>query len=126
MRRYKRRHKRWPERRTGPQPDHQSWFRRYRYHILIAVIVSLVFVRFGFDALLQTSWMERRYSEVEYGLTARQVEGILGNPNLHDDDELKMWSGEGGVISLHFKDGLVSEKKFLPLKQHWRPSRLAP
>src|SRR5437762_3288766 len=70
MRRHKGRHKRWPEQRTGPQPDHRSWFRRYRYHLLIAVIVSLVFVRFGFDALLQTSWMERRYSEVEHGMTA--------------------------------------------------------
>jgi len=70
--------------------------------------------------------MEGRCSKVGYGMTARQVEEILGKPNVHDDDEGKMWSGEGGVISLHFKEGLVSEKKFFPIKQPWRPPRLAP
>src|SRR5262245_2528663 len=126
MRRHKRRYKQWPERRTSRQPDHQSWFRRYRYHILIAVIVSLVFGRVGFDAFLQTSWMERCYSKIEYGMTAREVEGVLGKPNLQDDHEYKRWSGEGGVVLVDFKDGRVSKKDFWPSKQPWRPPRLTP
>jgi hypothetical protein len=121
-----RRRKRRPEQRPGRQPIHQSWFRRYRYHVLVAVIASLVFFRIGFDALFQSNWMEARYSEVGYGMTARQVEGILGKPNLHDDDEQKIWSGEGGVIILDFKDGRVSAKELLPIKQPWKPPRLTP
>src|SRR5689334_17000734 len=117
-----RRHQRRPEHPINRRPASQSWFRRHRYPILIALILTLIVFRVGFDDFLQTSWAERCYAKIEYGMTAQQVEGILGKADV-DDDTQKIWSGPGGIIILGFKDGLVSAKELVPLKLPRGPRR---
>jgi hypothetical protein len=48
-------------------------------------------------------------------MTVYEVEGILGKPNFHDGAEEKIWTSEGGMITVGFKDGRVNEKDFTPI-----------
>jgi hypothetical protein len=70
--------------------------------------------------------MAGRFDAVQPGMTADEVENILGEPNPDAADEFKTWTGNWGAIFVDFDGGRVSKKEFLPIHPNHFPHRSGP
>src|SRR6266446_6148473 len=99
------------------------FFRRYRFWFMIGTIATLVLARAG---LIMIFGVEGRVSEDNYyrivnGMTAQEVEDILGTNygetgGIEKDGvrwALRSWSGPKVFILVTFSDGKVNNKSIM-------------
>jgi hypothetical protein len=98
----------------------RPWHRRYRVHILAALLLGFAILYCGLGApLSQINPMEGQYNAIHYGMTVEEVEDMLGKPSFSDLDNQKIWGGRRGVIVVYFEGRCVSGKEFMPIRQRF-------
>jgi hypothetical protein len=85
---------------------------RYRYGILVLVILGFVAARFGLRGL-GANPMEANFNRIEYGMTLDEVKDLLGEPAPRSTDDEKIWTSDWGFVFLTFKDGKVVTKEYV-------------